>query len=346
MTNIKKEHRKDAIKILQFLTFSERPLTVGEAVDAIVVDLTADCQFNPEERLPVPGEIVRICSSLVSLTTRENDDNREEAVMLLQLAHFSVKEYLSSGRVEKVFQASMTEISARACITRVCLAYMFYFGGKCPAEEIRVRFPLAQYSARYWIDHARHAESRKDVQESILQFLLNESEAYAAWGYLFDPDKPQSQDPRRFHMASPLYYASSGGLAYTVRLLLEKEADVNAQGGFYGNALQAASRIGNEKIVQLLLEKGADVNAQGGRDGNALYAASSQGYKKIVKFLLEKGANVNAKGGYYGNPLQAASYHGDKKIVQVLLERELMSMPKVATMVMLSRLLPIMVMRR
>jgi len=35
--------------------------------------------------------------------------------------------------------------------------------------------------------------------------------------------------------------------------------DVNAQDGYYGNALQAASLGGHEKIVQLLLEKGADI---------------------------------------------------------------------------------------
>ena len=46
-------------------------------------------------------------------------------------------------------------------------------------------------------------------------------------------------------------------------MLLEKGADVNAQGGEYGNTLQAASRGGYKKLVQMLLDKGADVNAQG-----------------------------------------------------------------------------------
>lgn len=39
----------------------------------------------------------------------------------------------------------------------------------------------------------------------------------------------------------------------------------------------------------MLLDKGADVNAQGGRYDNALYAASSRGHEK-VKILLSKGA--------------------------------------------------------
>ncbi|TIA27570.1 hypothetical protein D6C78_11057 [Aureobasidium pullulans] len=119
-------------------------------------------------------------------------------------------------------------------------------------------------------------------------------------------------------------------------MLLDKGADVNAQGGEYGNALYAASAGGHDKIVQLLLDKeegydkivqllldkGADVNAQSGHYGNALYAASVVGYDKIVQLLLDKGADVNAQGGGYGNALQAASAQGHEKIVQLLLERQ------------------------
>ncbi len=50
-------------------------------------------------------------------------------------------------------------------------------------------------------------------------------------------------------------------------------------------------------MVQMLLEKGADVKAQGGRYGNALQAASSGGHDQVVQMLLEKGADVNAESG-------------------------------------------------
>jgi ankyrin repeat protein len=42
-----------------------------------------------------------------------------------------------------------------------------------------------------------------------------------------------------------------------VRLLLDKSADVNAQGRFHNNALQAASWQGHEAVVRLLRNKGA-----------------------------------------------------------------------------------------
>jgi hypothetical protein len=53
-------------------------------------------------------------------------------------------------------------------------------------------------------------------------------------------------------------------------MLLDKDADVNAQGGEYGNALQAASQGGHEQVVKMLLDKDANVNAQGGDYSNAL----------------------------------------------------------------------------
>ena len=69
-----------------------------------------------------------------------------------------------------------------------------------------------------------------------------------------------------------------------------KDAEVNVQGGEYGNALQAASRNGHKMVVQLLLEKDAEVNVQRGPYGNALQAASTNGHDVVVRLLLDKGA--------------------------------------------------------
>ncbi|KAJ0318321.1 hypothetical protein COL922a_013810, partial [Colletotrichum nupharicola] len=55
------------------------------------------------------------------------------------------------------------------------------------------------------------------------------------------------------------------------------------------NALYAASFEGHNNIIKILLNKGADVNAQGGVYSNALYAASSGGYNNIIQMLLNKG---------------------------------------------------------
>ena len=54
--------------------------------------------------------------------------------------------------------------------------------------------------------------------------------------------------------------------------------------------LQAALYKGHEKVVELLLSKGADVNAQGGYFGNALQAVLYKSHEKVVELLLSRGA--------------------------------------------------------
>ncbi|KAK4170565.1 hypothetical protein QBC36DRAFT_341629, partial [Triangularia setosa] len=142
------------------------------------------------------------------------------------------------------------------------------------------------------MEHAKPAETCDGVAKSIMDFFQSPT-TYKVWGILFDPENPWDKNPTPGR-ASPLHFASLKGLSLAVQSLLEKGAEVNAQGGEYGNALQAASAGGHQDIVKLLLDKGADVNAQGGEYGNALQAASEGG--------------VNAQGGFYGNALQAASF--------------------------------------
>ncbi|KAF5845578.1 hypothetical protein GGP41_009390 [Bipolaris sorokiniana] len=93
-------------------------------------------------------------------------------------------------------------------------------------------------------------------------------------------------------------------------MLLDEGANVNAQGGPFGNALQAASAEGRVQVVEMLL-KGANTNAKG---------ASEEGHEQVVKMLLDKGADANAQGGECGNALRVASARGLEPIVKMLLD--------------------------
>lgn len=86
---------------------------------------------------------------------------------------------------------------------------------------------------------------------------------------------------------SALGAASREGHDAIVEMLLRHgglNQNKQATGG-ENQALRAASQRGHEKVVRLLLEQGAEVNAQGGRYGNALQAASRFGHEKIVELL-------------------------------------------------------------
>ncbi|KAJ7273891.1 ankyrin repeat-containing domain protein [Mycena rebaudengoi] len=106
-----------------------------------------------------------------------------------------------------------------------------------------------------------------------------------------------------------------------IQLLIDQGADVNQQGGVYGNALQVASRWGCDEVVHLLIENGADVNALGGKYGHALQAASTEGDEAVVQLLIDNGADVNALGRKYRSALQAASAKGYKAVIKLLIDK-------------------------
>lgn len=105
-----------------------------------------------------------------------------------------------------------------------------------------------------------------------------------------------------------------------VQMLLDKGANFNAQGGYYGNALQTAVSKGSEKVVQMLLDKGADVNVQNGC--TALHRAVSKGSENVVQMLLDRGADVNVHNGMSGSTaLHTAASNGSEKVVHMLLDK-------------------------
>jgi len=63
-------------------------------------------------------------------------------------------------------------------------------------------------------------------------------------------------------VGSPLYYAASTGLLHVGQLLIDGGADVNAEGGYYDDALRAAIKNDHGAFVRLLIKLGADVNGQ------------------------------------------------------------------------------------
>ena len=90
---------------------------------------------------------------------------------------------------------------------------------------------------------------------------------------------------------APLLLTAERGHDETVKLLLDKGADI-AQGGEFSNALQAAAERGHLAVVEQLLQEKADVNAAAARNSGrtALQAATETGYKKIVNILCQADA--------------------------------------------------------
>ncbi|KAI0860282.1 hypothetical protein F4860DRAFT_525416 [Xylaria cubensis] len=306
------EYLPTTTRLLQFLTYSKRPLSLEEAVDCIAVDTNTQ-MFNPADRMPVPREISRYCSSLVVIVERVCDNEEKAIVTEIQLAHYSVKEYLiNNPKLPYKIAKHLTAEMASESITNVCLTYLL---GTSHNNSDQQPSPLAKYAAQYWTIHALAVNHSESLVKLILDFFAHQ-EAFEACNLLFP-----IHDTLHLELETPscLYYAAFAGLSQVIQPLLNIGADFNAHGRYCDNALQAAAAGGHESIVQILLANGANVNAQGGCYGNALQVAAARGHESIVQVFLVSGAIVNAQGGCYGNALQVAAASGHESIVQILL---------------------------
>src|SRR3569833_2740138 len=127
----------DCKRLLQFLAYSERPLRIDEAVDVLAVDSSQKTRFDIRNRMPNPMEISKFCASLVITVEEDHYDEQwdelydeqydeqyagghrqKQSITVLQLAHFSVKEYIQSNEVEPTFAEDLGESTARTNKTK------------------------------------------------------------------------------------------------------------------------------------------------------------------------------------------------------------------------------------
>ncbi|PSN62572.1 hypothetical protein BS50DRAFT_122517 [Corynespora cassiicola Philippines] len=272
---IKKSDVDYAVRILRWLAFSTRPLCLNEVAEVAALEADRCLAFDPEEVLEEPLEVLKICSSLVTIRPGGQPWEPPETVAL---AHYSVKEYLVSDRIleseAKVY--SMETILCQQIIAKCCIQYLLQFDEPDSlTDENLHEYALAEYSGHNWTIHSRRSEDLEPV-ELILQLLELKETACLAWFRLdsFNEDCPESDFTKSLEdVPRPLYLASQTGLVKVVkRLVSDENVDVNETSGEMGNALQAASFEGHQGIVQYLVVNGADVNALGGEHGYALQA--------------------------------------------------------------------------
>ena len=302
LLDIPTEVSADALKVLQLLTHSRRPLRIEEAVEVVAIDPYRDPPFEREHRLADQNSVLELCPYLVvtSPVTIVNGDGETIETEELKLAHFSVKEYLLSDRIlhgpltTYYWMGPGTHIK----IAEMCLAYLFSISAKdLLADDFPTQFPLYLYASREWVYHAREAPQEQDTGDVVDQLdtrieqLLTSSQALVNWLRMFDPEMSwkDTLNPHKHsrETCSALYYASSLGLIRTVRKLLTSGVDVNRKGGNLGSPLQAAAYHGHKTVVEELLRNRANYALRCGWFGNAFQAAKFARHEDIIA-ILEK----------------------------------------------------------
>lgn len=136
-------------------------------------------------------------------------------------------------------------------------------------------------------------------------------------------------------LMTPLHFALTSKSGFeVVKFLLTKGAGVNKlEGNFHNTPLMIASRFGALSSVKMLLDKGAEIDNKTINGETALFYAARMGHKDVCLELLQKGANYDTLGYYNaifkasdkrkGRPItpKEAAYIGGYEEVVKLIEK-------------------------
>ncbi|KAH7411657.1 hypothetical protein DE146DRAFT_732098 [Phaeosphaeria sp. MPI-PUGE-AT-0046c] len=320
LCNINEEDSLYSIRILRWLSFANRPLTVDEIAEAVAVDPDRDPALIEEEMIEDPMEALDICSSLVAMVADPGDGLSESTQQYVMLAHYTVKEYLLADRMRTGIAAkyNMQYAQSQRILAKACLLYLLQTL-ECASslDDIVTQRKLLHYCAGHWMHHAKEANDWQSDLASLALRLLTQESTYTKWLKLHDD---ADTTPYLEEIPHPSFYAARYGLADIFELLLDVSGDVTAASIAYTDALQEAAFQGHQRIVQQLLVRGAEINALCVPWGSALQAACAGGHEQTIKLLVNTGADVNASGGMYDSALEISICNGSTAMVELLLE--------------------------
>jgi hypothetical protein len=149
LEGIPKEKRQHAHRLFQCLVVAIRPLRVEELAEIFAIKFDSEAGPNLSEgwRPQNPREaVLSTCSSLITIT-------EDAGSKIVQFSHFSVKEFLTSGRlltaeVGSICQYHIPLDAAHTILAQACLTVLLQLDQNVDKKRLAT-FPLAFYAARH-----------------------------------------------------------------------------------------------------------------------------------------------------------------------------------------------------
>jgi ankyrin repeat protein len=344
LKEIGKVNPHQAYRLLQCLTVATRPLRVEELAEVLAVDfdgaedgipaLNKDWRWDDEQQ-----GVLSTCSSLIAVV---DDTDGFSFCRVVQFAHFSVKEFLTSDRLADL-EADLSRFHIRlepahTVITQACLAALLQSGSSDKANTIS---PLYKYAAEHWVDHAQFENVSLFVDAGMRRLFDPSKPYFAGWLKSHNMDEgwysflPGHSDTFGYYLdllreptfsvegLAPLclYHASLCGFTNLATFLIsECPQHVNAVVGYNKSPLVAALLHRHWNVAELLYKNGAVVDVTAYQNRTPLHAASEGGIVEIARWLLDHGADPNAQEFDHTTPLHLAATQGHLDLVLTLLE--------------------------
>ena len=312
---------KAAHRLLQCVAVASRPLRFDELTCILGFNwkLTPTFPRNRHAEDSVEAVLSK-CSILLSPVNFKNS-------RVVQFAHFTVKEFLTSTRFAEKCDtiSSRYHISMSAAHTLIAQASLDVLSDlpKNITKSRARQYPFAEYAAEHWFEHAHFEGVSQNIIGQIKPLFDQARSHFGIWLWICDPTLPSrkrwvTEEPFA-PRGTPLHYATFCGLYNVVKVLAVGPRYVNSQYFDDGlTPLHLASRQGHLDIARFLVEHSANVAAQDQGGSTPLHLASERGHLDLARLLVEHGANAVAQDQHGSTPLHLASGRGYLDLVQFL----------------------------
>ena len=317
LKDIPKTNRRHVQRLLQCLAVAIRPLHVKELAQILAFDsdgiegqvVMLDVDSLPEDQ---EQQLLSACPSLITIVNSLGP-------RVVQFSHFSVKEFLMSGRLsasgEDISHYHILPDVAHTSLAQVSLGVLLRLDDRI--DKLRAgNTPLAKYAAEHWVSHVQVANTSSHIMRMMETLSDSDKPHFAAWIRIYDMDE-QSWNPD-WDTPTPLYYAALCGFSNLVENLVKKNpGHVNTFGGRHNYPLVVALYKGHIQLANLLLQHGANLDVRGSYGWTPLHHSITRFDDEVdgaVRFLLEHGADVNSRQFDLKTPLHLAAAWGNDNV--------------------------------
>ncbi|KAM6516691.1 hypothetical protein FALCPG4_014865 [Fusarium falciforme] len=343
----------DSLKLIQWVCFATRPLTLDELRWALVIEI--DC----------PHQSLYECQSAGDYTS--DDERMQRRVQTLsrglaevtsdakvvQFIHQSVKDFFVEKGLSALDENAKTDLVvgiAHHRLSRACIRYlaMLEIGRSASHEPYswRSKFPFLHYAMASWVTHVRQSDARSVPQEDLLEYFAGPSNALMErWVRVYRILGTYSDD-YPLEGTSLVHVMSRYGVAGALGAILERAdqvgINIDAKDSDGRTPLSWAASGGHEVVVQILLKTGkfdiarwpkvivrllllvtgkVNVDTKDWNGRRPLSYAAENGHEAVVRLLLDRGARTEAAHNEGRTPLSYAAANGHEAVVRLLLDR-------------------------